>query len=375
MAPKQTSKARLSGSGTKSSSSAPTKPPYPFQYAPPALAPFTSTLSPGPLYIAHVDPRPATFKRNLFLVPVALNLAVVAAFVWRVWHIGPYYFALLAAAFGHDTGALPPGPEATATLLSAEGLTWAELGRAILARAGTFMLDFVLAVFVWPWPWEFAVGSGGRGSPLRWRLAVGFRGDEVYVRRSREGVDKLVGEHLKKTGGGVDLLDADAKAAKEARQALVNRVRAATAPLLMQQKTGYLLMDGDWDLDWRAMVNATKLADKKEIGLGDLGMGVALLHHDKFGWLTVDFGAGDATEQDKRRRQVFAFRDALAKLGKEDLFFRWIEMVQFETSQPGGFTPDRQIKAAQKIREMFQEHGIDFDGLWKAAVGTDDLGM
>ncbi|KAL2117537.1 hypothetical protein VTJ04DRAFT_7197 [Mycothermus thermophilus] len=369
MAPKANSKARLSSSKS-SSSTAPSKPPYPFQPITAPLVPLTETLPAGPLYIAHVDPRPATFKRNLFLVPVALNLAVVAAFVWRIWYISPYYFALLAAAFGYDTGGLQ-GPEATATLVSAAGLTWEELGRAILKRAGTFMLDFVLAVFVWPWPYEFAVGSAGRGSPLRWRWAVGFRENEIYVRKSRDTVEKLVGEYLKKQGGGVDLMDPDAKAAKEARQDLVNRVQKATAPMFMQQKTGYLMMDGDWDLDWKAMVVATKLTDKKEMSLDDLGMGVALMHDEQFGWLMVDFGAGNNAEQEKRRKQVFAFRDALAKLGKEDLFFRWIEMVQFATSQPGGFGPQAQIETAQKIRDMFKEHGIIFDELWKAAVGKE----
>ncbi|KAF3359428.1 hypothetical protein VdG1_05181 [Verticillium dahliae VDG1] len=72
-----------------------------------------------------------------------------------------------------------------------------------------------------------------------------------------------------------------------------------------------------------------------------------------------------------RRQQVFAFRDALAAVGKEDLFFRWIEIVQYESTQPGGFGPERQVDAAKKIRDLFSNEGIDFDEFWKESVGED----
>jgi hypothetical protein len=281
---------------------------------------------------------------------------VVALFLWRVAYIAPYYMALLTSAFGY----------ANETTLRAADLSYGELARVILRRAATFLLDFVLGVFVWPWPWEFVVGTTGRGSPVRWRWAVGFRAKEVYVRRSRDSWDGVLREK------GVDLFDADSKEAREGREAVLGRVRAATAPMLVQGKTGYLTMDGDWDLDWRGMVDATRLVDKKDVPLEAFGT-VVLLHHEKFGWVSVDLGNGETVEQDERRRQVMAFRDALTALGKEDLFFRWVEMIQFETTQPGGFTPEKQVAAAQKIRDMFKSNGVDFDGLWKETVGTDGL--
>ncbi|SPQ24671.1 dc7546b3-dad4-4515-9ba9-09e45fc5331b [Thermothielavioides terrestris] len=311
-------------------------PTAPLQTGPSSLDPFTRTLPTGHIYIAHVDPRPAAFKRNIFAVPVLLNVAVAALFAWRVASVAPWYAALLSSTL---LGA------ANETTVRAADLPWPALARAVARRALTFLLDFVLAVFVWPWPYEFAVGTRGRGSPLAWRWAVGFRDREVYEGNAE---------------------------AKEAREAVLGRVRAATAPLLMQRKTGYLTMDGEWDLDWKAMVDATRLVDKKEIALEAFGT-VALLHHERFGWLTIDLGMGGNAEQDERRRQVFAFRDALAALGKEDLFFRWIEMIQFETTQPGGFTAEKQVEAAKKVRDMFKSNGVDFDGLWKEAVGTEGL--
>ncbi|EAQ83330.1 hypothetical protein CHGG_09734 [Chaetomium globosum CBS 148.51] len=353
MAPK--SKARLTPS-TKSTTTSSSSPPHPFKPAPAALQPFCATLPPGHVYITHVDPRPSAAKRKLFLIPIGINLTVIALFVWRVAHITPYYLALAMSMLGHSNE----------TTLQTADLTWAELGWAVARRAATFLLDFVLGVFVWPWPYEFFVGTTGRGSPVAWRWAVGFRDREVYVRRSRDGWDGVLRKEK------VDLFDSEAAEAREGRDAILSRVRTATAPMFMQQKTGYLTMNGEWDLDWRGMVDATRLVDSKEIALEAFGT-VVLLHHAKFGWVSVDLGNGDNAEQDERRRQVMAFRDALAALGKEDLFFRWVEMIQFETDQPGGFTREKQVVAAQKIRDMFKTNGVDFDGLWKEAVGTDGL--
>ncbi|KAL2128115.1 hypothetical protein VTI74DRAFT_9638 [Chaetomium olivicolor] len=331
-------------------------PPHPFKPAPSALAPFLSTLPKSHVYITHLDRRPASFKRKIFLVPVAMNIAVALLFAWRMHYIAPYYLALLTSALGH----------ANDTTLRAADLSYGELARVVSRRALTFFLDFVLAVFVWPWPYEFVVGTTGRGSPTRWRWRVGFRGEEVYVRRSRESWDKILRE------GGLDLFDASAREARMAREEVLGRVRKATAPMFMAQKTGYLTMDGDWDLDWRGMADATRLVDKKEVALEAL-QNVVVLHHQRFGWVSVDLGIGETAEQDERRRQVMAFRDALRLLGKEDLFFRWVEMIQFETTQPGGFTTEKQVAAAKKIRDMFKENGVDFDGLWKETVGTEGL--
>ncbi|KAL2260569.1 hypothetical protein VTK26DRAFT_5364 [Humicola hyalothermophila] len=343
-------------SSSSSSSSSPKSPPHPFKLAPVALEPFTSTLSPRHVYITHIDSRPASFKRRIFLVPVAMNLVIVALFVLRARHILPWYWALLASALGR----------ANETTVDVAGSSYGSLAAVVGRRALTFMLDFVLAVFVWPWPYEFVTGAGadGRGSPVRWRWNVGFRDREVYVRRSRESWDKEL--------EGKDVCDAVGKDGRDARDTLLAKVTAATAPMMLAQKTGYLTMDGEWDLDWTGMVTATRLADKKEIALEAFGT-VVLVHHDRFGWLTVDLGLGGNAEQEERRRQVMMFRDALTALGKEDLFFRWVEMIQFETTQPGGFTREKQVAAAQKIRDLFKENGVDFDQLWKETVGTDGL--
>ncbi|KAK4653597.1 hypothetical protein QC762_508320 [Podospora pseudocomata] len=352
MAPTKTSKgkARLT---PKSTSSSPDTPPKPFQVAPPSLNPLTETLDPSHIYISHLDPRPSPFKRKIFLVPVAMNLLVLALFILRLRYIFPWYLQLLLSLSGQENP----------TTLRFTDLTTSQYLWVLLRRASTFLLDFTLAIFVWPWPYEFLIGSPLTGSPCHWRYKVGFRPSEIYLRRSRKWDVEILGK-------GKDLLAND-----DLRKVFWNQIRSATSPMLLQQKTGYLTMDANWDLDWAGMVAATELVDKKVIDERVFGT-LVLVYHENFGWLSIDLsdtGAKPGTKEDERRKQVFKFRDALAAIGQEDLFFRWIEVVQFETGRPGGFTEERQVEVAQKIRDMFKEKGVDFDEFWKEAVGTEGL--
>ncbi|KAK0649498.1 hypothetical protein B0T16DRAFT_428243 [Cercophora newfieldiana] len=351
MAPSK--KARLGGnssrgsskqSSTTSSSSSDTLP-KPFKAAPTTLEPLYAHLNPHHIYLAHIDSRPRDFKRKIFLVPVAMNLAVALLFAWRLYAVAPYYLQLFASTIGYPN---------ELTIRAAE-MEWQPLLLIILHRSLTFILDFLLFIFVWPWPYEFAVGgSASHGAPLGWRWQVGFRDQEIYVRRSRSW-DMELG----------DLFGAEGSAK---RNEFWSRVGEATNPLLLQQKTGYLLMDGAWDLDWDAMVLATSLVDTKKVELDEFMEPVVLLHSEKFGWVTIDRGDSKAAGEEERRKQVFAFRDALAKLDKEDLFFRWIEIVQFETSKPGVFGAQRQHEVAEQIRELFTKNGVDFDKIWGEVV-------
>lgn len=153
---------------------------------------------------------------------------------------------------------------------------------------------------------------------------------------------------------------------------LLSKTAVATDSMLLREKTGYLTMNGDWDLDWAAMVEVHKMVNSKDVSLEAFDS-VVLFFSKEFGWVCVDRADGQDPKEDKRRQQVFAFRDALTAVGKEDLFFRWIEIVQFESSQPGGFGPERQVEVAGKIRELFQKEGIDFDEFWMRSVGSQGL--
>lgn len=348
MPPKKAQSRKPKSSPSSSSPSSSSEPPKPFQRCPDALQPFLPALSPKHVYITHVDKKPVDFKRKIFMVPVALNLALVGLFLWRTRYIAPWYFALVTSALGYDNETTVPVADSS----------WRAIAWVVVRRAFTFLLDFVLVVFVWPWPVEFCYGPA-HGSPVQWRWNVRFREREVYVRRSRPNWDAKVREAVK----GEDF---------EAKSLLMTHIGRATSPMLLNEKTGYLTMNNEWDLDWAAMVKATRLVDDKAVKIEAFRLAV-LLHHDDYGWVCLETKAGDDEQDDGRRTQVFAFRDALAAVGKEDLFYRWIEIVQFESSQPGGFGPEKQVEVAKKIREMFEEQGIDFDKFWKDSVGSDSL--
>lgn len=343
MAPsKRTGKSKNNGSLTPKDASTP---PAPFKRPPEVLEPFISTLSQKHVYIAHVDSKPIEHKRKVFLVPVAMNVCVAIFFVIRMYWVLPWYSKLATSALGHPNETTFPAKDAT----------WSQGGWAVARRFLTFLIDFVLFVFVWPWPVEFVAGRA-HGNPTQWRWRVGFREKEIYVRRSREW-DTTLKDIFKD---------------KDSRTILLGYVGQATSPMVQEQKTGYLLMNGQWDLDWAAMVYAHSMVDKKDIAL-EAFRSLVLVHHKDFGWLCHDTSVGTNASEDERRRQVFAFRDALTAMGKEDLFYRWVEIVQFEATQPGGFGPEKQEVAAKRIKDLFGGEGIDFEELWKETVENGNL--
>lgn len=343
MAPsKRTQKSKNTGSLIPKDASTP---PAPFKRPPEALEPFISTLSEKHIYITHIDSKPAEFKRKIFLVPVAMNVCVAILFVLRMYWILPWYWKLLDSAMGHPNETTFPAKEAS----------WSEGGWEVAKRVLTMAIDFVLFVFVWPWPVEFVAGRT-HGNPAQWRWKVGFREKEVYVRRSREW-DTVLKDIFKD---------------QDSRTILFTYIRQATSPIVQEQKTGYLLMNGQWDLDWAEMVHAHTMVDKKDIAL-EAFKNVVLVHHKDYGWLSYDINTGAASGEDEKRRQVFAFRDALTAMGKEDLFYRWVEIVQFEATQPGGFGPEKQEAAAKRIRELFEGQGINFEELWRETVGSGNF--
>ncbi|OTB12547.1 hypothetical protein K445DRAFT_320985 [Daldinia sp. EC12] len=340
--------ARQRGQGKSSSTTTKKKnagPPAPFKKPPEVLQPFLETLDEKCVYITHIDSHPRDFKQKIFFVPTLMNIALTAALLYRIWYIGPYYLRIFVSVLGYPNE----------TTMVVDEMEWNEIIPEVAVRAFNFMLDFLLFVFVWSWPFDFVIG-GEHGSPIMWRWHVGFRDREVVVRRSRKWVE-AAGDFVNDEG---------------ARSLFMSRIGMATSPMLINEKTGYLLMTADWDLDWAAMVDANDMVDEKMAAIEAFKL-VVLLFHEEYGWLCVDTKTGENGEEDERRRQVFAFRDALAAVGKEALFYRWIEIVQFETSRPGGFTPDKQEKAAQEIRDLFSKEGINFDEFWKESVGQEGL--
>ncbi|KKA27534.1 hypothetical protein TD95_005016 [Thielaviopsis punctulata] len=338
MAPKK----RMFKSSAAPASRSSDTPPKPFKKAPAELEQFIEVLDPAHVYVTHIDQHPIAHKRRIFVLPVGINILVVLLFILRMQSVLPFYWDLISAALGaRPTDWFNP-----------RGAEWSAILAEGLRRAVTFAIDLFLVVFVWPWPVEFCLGSK-HGNPVSWRLMAGFRKQEVCVRRSRDW-DESLGAVFEKP----DVLSN-----------FMVVVRAAIAPSWLSRKTAYLMINGQWDLDWDLMMVATALIDRADVAI-DAFDRVVLMHHKDYGWLVAVVEKEQEEMAVLRRRQVLAFKQALIALNKENLFYRWVETVQFEATSPGGFTAEKQEEAAKKIRDMFKEHDIDFDQLWKESTAV-----
>jgi hypothetical protein len=240
--------------------------------------------------------------------------------------------------------------------------------------------------FVWPWPKHFFIGRPG--NPVSWRLNVGFKDKEIIIRRSRKWDREIFGG------------ENEAPKLMEKMDAMMEeRVMPAIDPTWLRGRTGYILMDANWDLDFKAMVDATELVRKQNAAFTDFEKAVIVWGGVELGWLSWDVHKLDDGSEEESRKKLIAFKvgpnpfsstcihprhyslnwmltsckDILTKMGKESLFFRWIELIQFESTQPGGFGPEKQQQAMEKAKAMFEADGVDFDAFWAQVGGWEDL--
>ncbi|CAL3971603.1 hypothetical protein PZA11_004936 [Diplocarpon coronariae] len=331
---------------TSQASAAALEPPPPFRRAPARLTPFLSELAKPHVYITHVDTKPREFKRKIFLVPALMNAVIGGLIVWRIRAVGPYYLKICFSLMGRRNE----------TTIDTAQMALRDSLLEILRRFAVFMVDLFIYVLFWPWPRAFFTGRI-IGNPVAWRFAVGFRPQEIIVRRSRKW-DRLIGNVLEQ--GPV-------------QQELFDIIRRAVDPVWMAEKTGYLMLSREWDLDWKTMITATRLADTGTLSIQDFRTTI-LVHSEDFGWMVIERAdAGGSAAEQQGREKIVAFKDELTALGKENLFFKWIELVQYESSRPGGFTPDKQVDTIAQAREMFEAQGVDFDKFWAKIGGMEGM--
>jgi hypothetical protein len=344
---KQKAKPLKSPSNAKSTPATTTNPPKPFTRPSPKLDDFLSKLSKQHVYITHIDTKPRDFKMKIFMVPVLMNVLICAGILWRIANIGPFYMKICFSMMGKYND----------TTIDTAHMPLKEILYEILQRTMVFMVDLLIYVFIWPWPRDFFAGRT-IGNPIAWRFGVGFRDKEIIVRRSRKWF-RTVENVLDEESSGTQLL--------------FSNVRQAVNPMLMNEKTGYLMLNKEWDLDWRAIVMATRMVDMKKMDLDDFKTTI-LVHHTDFGWMAiVTAEAGGSLAEEEGRRKIVAFKDELTALGKENLFFKWIELVQFESSRPGGFGPERQQETMAKAKAMFEAQGVNFDKFWEKIGGFQGM--
>jgi hypothetical protein len=346
--------------------------PTPFTPAPENVQTFVNSLDKRHVYITHIDLHPGWFKRRVFLVPVTLNLFIALVLAWRLYVVLPWYTEIVRALFER--------PGDFGTTLSAKG-DWKIIAWTILKRAFTFLLDYVLVTIVAPWPYSFFMERPG--NPMKWRTSVRFLAQEVCVRTSRGwGAGELMG------------------GTKKGEESPYWRVRVV--PAISREnwfKTGYMLMGRDFDLDFAAMITAHKLIDDREnqeLKLRDLDRKVWVYYppitpaivsgeaEDHGQWVVASVGDKSETEaietsavefegSEEGKQKILQMRNKLAEMGKEELFFRWVQLVQEEAGKPGGFSKERQMEAGLKVQALFEEEGVDWEKFSKE-VGLERAG-
>ncbi|KAL5120694.1 hypothetical protein ACEQ8H_001443 [Pleosporales sp. CAS-2024a] len=340
--------------------------PAPFSPAPAELSELLSTFSRDTVYISHMDRHPAWFKKRIFSVPVMLNLVIAAMLVLRLVYILPYYLRILLSVMGN----------LNETTIYWNDESWGGMGWKVCKRMVSFLMDFLLFRIVGPWPVSFFFEVPG--NPVWWRWKIGFRDEEVIIRQSRG----WGGQHLLGLGEGASSSGGKGKAGEQSPYWKTRIVPALDAQRL-KEKSGYLLMDADFDLDFYGMIAATQLLDRKAFAkdrlqkavfvyVGDLSASV-----ENGQWAMWDCAAEQQEPQDSdtlARNKLMAFKDKLTAMGKESLFFKWVELVQYESSAPGGFTREKQNETAEKTKKMFEAEGVDWEA-FSAFIGGDMPGM
>ncbi|KAL8751106.1 MAG: hypothetical protein Q9199_006640 [Rusavskia elegans] len=212
---------------------------------------------------------------------------------------------------------------------------------------------------------------------MGWRIRIGFprAGREVVVRRSRRWAHNIsaVSHSL--------LAPSEKSSGKEGEGKEKEIVKAAVTKARLRSKSGLSLVDKDWDLYYTGMVEAHALLSDSENGLEweELEKGgpvVCVFHGAKDEWMIWrpwDDDEQKLAEEDEGGSKLRRFKDLLTAMGREGLFFRWVEIMQYETSIEGAFTEERREKVIQVSRELFEGQGVSWDEVIDGIGGLDGL--
>lgn len=312
---------------------------------------FLCTLPKDHVYIVHVDSNARTLKKQVFLVPVFMNIALSLVLCWRLYYAVPLYLDLITGSLGYYSP----------TAVDVQAKSHFELFSITVSRTLLLLGDYMLFTLLGSWPWRFVFGVAATrySSPLKWRMALGFRDKEVIVRQSRIWDKSLLPDWT---------IDDELTLKHKIMPALERKYL---------EKTGYLLEDKNWSIDFRAMVDAQSMIDAKKLEFKDFDKAVVVFYPPSGGphggWMIWHVSKEDQPQTAGQRGSLLRFQDKLTAMGHKDLFDRWVGLVQYESNLPGGFTGGRQAAAMREAKRMFEEKGIDFAKFWQEAGGMEGM--
>lgn len=277
------------------------------------------------------------------------NTFLAIIMLYRIYTVVPYYFEMASGVS-----------------------TWTSANLTlpiIMERFFNFALDYFLYAVILPWPKEFLVGkkkditATRYASPVTWRIAVPFQDTEVTVRKSRSWDEDVLTTDY----------DIVAHSDCSQRERFDEEVRLATSSEYMggamggKARTGYALMDRAWDLDWEAMTFAHEMVAAEQASFSDFRLKV-LVHSEQYGWVVWDEGQEGGESMEGEREKIVRFKEVWTAMGKEGMFFKWIEVVQ-SSGVVEWAERERKEELRRAAKRMIEDEGLNFDDVLGAIGG------
>ncbi|KAL9617792.1 MAG: hypothetical protein Q9160_007446 [Pyrenula sp. 1 TL-2023] len=323
----------------------------PFQPVSDELQKFSSALDSDKIYVLHVDRTPTDLKRRVFMVPVWMNILFTVGLLIRLYYAIPFYCSFIISYFGRQ-GDDP--------WIQADRLPWMDFMALVSSRLAIVGFDMFLSTKVISWPVEFCFGAPA--SPLKWRTSVGFQDQEAIVRKSRE-------------------FHADLNSPWTVDDLLTVKIFATEALNIQAiQKTAYtMIADKRWDLDFASMIRAHEFTVKsKDFRMAELDRVVLAYSPQTRQWRIwhldgrpqqTPVTSGDHPNED----HVVRLAKYLRERRKGALFYRYIELVQYETSLPDANTPQRRQAMLRQIKDEFAKAQLDFGRVVRDVGGYQNM--
>lgn len=218
----------------------------------------------------HIERTSPNLRKQAFIVPIMLNLIITMGLAWRLYHAVPVYLEQLITIFGYETS----------WTVTPKQMGWGDILNTISQRTMLLSVDYALFGLLGRWPWEFLFGDkyGRYMGCAGWKWHVGFnRPREIVIRRGRKwDAPIFLNEDDRQKQG---------KPGKSwTTEEELDCYNKCSSGLSRSQisKNALSLLDKDWDLDYKSMVDVTELIDHVKLSYEDLDQLVLVPWNGKY---------------------------------------------------------------------------------------------
>ena len=169
-----------------------------------------------------------------------------------------------------------------------------QLALTLVKRFANLAFDYALVVVAVPWVRRFCAGTPA--SPLEWRWKVKCQDEEVVFRVSRASDARALWEAYGSGRG------------EQENPVMALKIMPAVDKYWMHDRTGYQMIQQDWDLDFASMIRATELIDQGKMKIRSFEKTV-LVYSDAHGWLAWQlFPLDEKVAEEEAREKIVQFK-------------------------------------------------------------------